>query len=130
MVDPYDYLAEGNKTNNETDVEVAISGSSVQVLQSVQPVLSIPPKIWLTSPNTGSVTGVVTLAASTPVAGGSGVQFLVDGLPFGNPVAGRAYTLSRDTGTVPNGTHWLAARVAGFLSLGQFPPKRQSGIMT
>jgi hypothetical protein len=112
MVDPYDYLAEGNKTNNETDVEVAISGSSVQVLQSVQPVLSIPPKISLTSPNTGSVTGVVTLAASTTVTGGSGVQFLVDGLPFGNPVAGPAYTLSWDTGTVPNGTHWLAARVA------------------
>jgi hypothetical protein len=112
VVDPYDYLAEGNETNNETDVEVAISGSSVQVLRSVQPVLSLPPKIWLSSPNAGSVTGVVTLAASTPVAGGSAVQFLVDGLPFGNAVAGPVYSLPWDTGTVPNGTHWLAARVA------------------
>jgi hypothetical protein len=112
MVDPYDYLAESNETNNETDVEVAISGSSVQVLQAVHPVLSIPPRIWLTSPNSGSVTGIVTLAASTPVAGGSGVQFLVDGLPFGAPVAGPDYTLPWDTGTVPNGTHWLAARIA------------------
>jgi hypothetical protein len=112
IVDPYDYLAESNETNNETDVEVAISGSSVQVLQSVQPVLTLPPKISLTSPNAGSVTGVVTLAASTPVAGGSDVQFLVDGLPFGAPVAGPDYTLPWDTGTVPNGTHWLSARVA------------------
>jgi hypothetical protein len=112
MVDPYDYLAEGNKTNNETDVEVAVSGSSVQVLQTVQPVLSLPPKIWLTSPNAGSVTGVVNLAASTDVTGGSGVQFLVDGLPFGSAVLGPGYTLPWDTGMVPNGTHWLAARIA------------------
>jgi len=112
MVDPYNYLAESNETNNETDVEVAITGSSVQVLQSVHPVLSIPPQISLISPSAGSVTGMVTLAASTPVAGGSGVQFLVDGLPFGNPVAGPTYTLAWDTGSVPNGTHWLAAQVA------------------
>jgi Bacterial Ig domain/Lysyl oxidase len=112
IVDPYNYLAESNETNNETDVEVAIIGSSVQVLQSVHAVLSIPPKISLTSPNAGSVTGVVTLTASTPVVGGSGVQFLVDGLPFGNPVAGPDFTLAWDTGSVPNGTHWLAARVA------------------
>lgn len=112
MVDPYDYLAESNETNNETDVEVAIAGSSVQVLQVVHPVLSIPPKISLTSPATGSVTGVVTLAAGSPVTGGSGVQFLVDGLPFGNPVPGPGYTLPWDTGSVPNGTHWLSARVA------------------
>jgi len=112
MVDPYDYLAESNKSNNETDVELAISGSSVQVLKTVRPVLSVPPKIWLTSPNAGSVTGVVTLAASTPVAGGSRVQFLVDGLPFGAPVAGPDYTRAWDTGAVPNGIHWLAAQVA------------------
>jgi len=112
IVDPYNYLAESNETNNETDVEVAISGSSVQVLQSVHPVLSIPPKILLTSPSAGSVTGMVTLAASTPVTGGSGVQFLVDGLPFGAPVSGPNYTLPWDTGSVHNGTHWLAARVA------------------
>jgi hypothetical protein len=112
IVDPYDLLAEGNETNNETDVELAISGSSVQVLQSFHPELSLPPKISLTSPNAGSVTGVVTLAASTPVAGGSGVQFLVDGLPVGASVPGPNYTLPWDTGSVPNGTHWLSARVA------------------
>lgn len=112
MVDPYNYLAESNETNNETDVEVAIIGTSVQVLQIVHPVLTIPPTISLTSPNSGSVTGVVTLTASTPVAGGSGVQFLVDGLPFGNSVPSPGYSLPWDTSTVPNGTHWLSARVA------------------
>lgn len=112
MVDPYNYLAESNETNNETDVEVSIIGSSVQVLQSVQPVLTIPPTISLTSPNSGSVTGVVTLTATTPMTGGSSVQFLVDGLPYGNPVPGPAYSLPWDTGTVPNGTHWLSAQVA------------------
>ena len=112
MVDPYEYLAEGNETNNETDVEVAITNSSVQVLQVVHPVLSIPPKISLTSPVTDTVTGIVTLAASTPVTGGSSVQFLVDGLPFGNTVPGPDYSVPWDTGSVPNGTHWLSARVA------------------
>jgi len=111
IVDPYDYLAESNETNNETDVEVAITGNSVQVLRTVHPVLSAPPKLSLTSPIAGSVTGLVMLAASTSVVGG-GVQFLVDGLPFGAPVAGPDYALAWDTGSVPNGTHWLSARVA------------------
>ena len=112
MVDPFDYFAESKKTNNETDVKLSITGNSVTVLQTVQPVLTPPPSITLTSPGPGYLSNTVQLAASTPVTGGSGVQFLVDGLPFGNVVSNAPYTLPWDTTTVLNGAHWLAAQTA------------------
>ena len=43
MVDPYNYLAESDESNNETDVKLTISGNSVTVLQTVKPVLTPPP---------------------------------------------------------------------------------------
>jgi hypothetical protein len=76
------------------------------------PVLTPPPSITLTSPSLTNLSRTVQLAASTPVTGGSGVQFLVDGLPFGNVVSNAPYTLTWDSTTVPNGTHWLAAQIA------------------
>jgi hypothetical protein len=108
MVDPDDYFAESDKTNNETDIELAIAGTKVTVLQSVQPKLTQPPAITLNSPAAGSVSGTVQLTAST--AAGSGVQFLLDGLPFGSVVPNPPYNLAWDTTTVPNGSHWLAAQ--------------------
>ena len=108
MVDPDDYFAESDKTNNETDIELAISGSTVTVLQSVQPKLTQPPAITLTAPGAGTVSGTVQLTANTSAPGG--VQFLVDGLPFGSVVASAPYTLSWATTAVPNGSHWLAAQ--------------------
>jgi hypothetical protein len=112
MVDPFDYFTEGNKTNNETDVKLSIAGSSVTVLQTVMPVLTPPPSITLTSPGPVSLSNTVQLAASTPVTGGSGVQFLLDGLPFGNVVSNAPYILPWDTTTALNGSHWLAAQIA------------------
>src|SRR5439155_1431384 len=109
---PDNYFAESDESNNETDVKVAITNTSVTVLQSVKPVLTPPPGIALTSPGASNVSGNVQLAASTPVIGGSGVQFLIDGLPFGNVVSGPPYTLPWDTAAVPNGVHWLAAQTA------------------
>ena len=109
MVDPYNYLAEFDKSNNETDVKVGISGSTVTVLQTVKPVLPPPPAISLTSPGAGTVSGPVLLTASTAV---NGVQFLVDGLAFGNVLSGPPYNLVWDTTTVPAGAHWLAAQTA------------------
>lgn len=109
LVDPNNFLAESDKTDNETDVELTISGSTVQVLQTIVPVLNVPPAITMTSPSDGaSVSGIVQLTASTATT--SGVQFLVDGQPFGKMVTTAPYSLSWDTTTVPNGTHWLAAQ--------------------
>ena len=39
VVDPDNYFAEADKTNNETDVELTISGTTVTVLQNVTPIL-------------------------------------------------------------------------------------------
>jgi Bacterial Ig domain/Lysyl oxidase len=112
MVDPFNYLAESNETNNMTEVKLSISNSTVTVLQTVNPILTPPPVITLTLPGSTNLSGTVQLTANTSVTNGSGVQFLVDGLPFGNVVSNPPYVLSWDTASVLNGTHWLAAQVA------------------
>jgi len=109
VVDPNNFLFESDKSNNETDVEVAIHASTVTVLQTVTPVLAPPPNIILTSPADGAgVSGLVNLTGTT--ATGTAVQFLVDGQALGSPVAAPSYTLSWDTTTVPDGEHWIAAQ--------------------
>jgi hypothetical protein len=112
IVDPDNYLAESDKTNNETDVEVSINGNTVQVLQTVTPVLLAPPSISINSPADGStVSGTVQLTASTGTT--SGVQFLIDGSPLGSPISSPPYNMSWDTTTATNGSHWLAAQTTG-----------------
>ena len=106
IVDPDNFLAETNKSNNETDVLLSIRGNSVQVLNTVEPALSTPPAITLTVPGS-AVSGTVTLTATT--ATGNPVQMLLDGRDLGTPV-GLPYTVSWDTTLVPDGTHWLAAQ--------------------
>jgi hypothetical protein len=109
LADPENFLAESDKTNNETDVELTINGNTVQVLRTVIPVLNNPPTITLSSPLSGiSVSGNVTLSASTETT--SGVQYLLDGLPFGSIVTAAPYNLAWNTTTVPDGIHWLAAQ--------------------
>jgi hypothetical protein len=112
VVDPDNYLAEADKTNNETDVEVTISGTNVVVVKTVTPVLPAPPSITLTSPS-GSVplSGTLALVANTTTT--SGVQFLIDGEPLGGLVVNPTNTSSWDTTTTTNGTHWLAAQTTG-----------------
>jgi len=111
IVDPFNYFAESDKTNNETDVQLVIgANNSVTVLQTVAPKLTQPPGIVLTSPTGGAVSGTVQLSASTAASGS--VQYLVDGLPFGAPVSNAPYPLAWNTTGVPNGTHWLAAQVS------------------
>jgi hypothetical protein len=112
MVDPFNYLAEGIETNNETEVKLSISNSTVRVLQTISPALTPPPGITLTLPGSTNLSGTVQLTANTSVTNGSGVQFLVDGLAFGNVVSNPPYVLSWDTTSVLNGTHWLAAQIA------------------
>lgn len=112
VVDPDDFLAEANKANNETDVELSISGGSVQILQTVTPVLPAPPTIGITAPQDGAaVSGSVQLTATTSTT--SGVQFLIDGEPLGSLISAAPYNFSWDTTTATNGTHWLAAQTTG-----------------
>jgi hypothetical protein len=112
IVDPDNYLAENSKGNNETDVELTINGNTVQVLQTVTPVLPPPPNISVNSPADGStVSANVQLTASTATT--SGVQFLIDGSPLGSLVSSAPYTLAWDTTTAANGSHWLAAQTTG-----------------
>src|SRR5262249_49482939 len=109
IVDPDNFLAEADEDNNETDVEVAISGDSVQVLQNVTPVLPPLPSVSLTSPGNGaSLSGTVGLTASTP--GTLGVQFLLDGQPLGGVVTAMPYALAWDSRTALNGGHWIAVQ--------------------
>jgi hypothetical protein len=110
MADPDNHLAESDESNNATDLKLTISGNSVTILQTVQPVLPPPPPISLTSPSAGNISGTVQLAASASAAGVSGVQFLIDGYPYGSVVATPPYTLAWNTTAVPDGTHWLAAQ--------------------
>lgn len=109
LADPDNFFAENDKTNNETDVELTISGTTVQILQTVTPKLNNPPSIGMSSPASGgTVSKTVQLSAATGTSGG--VQFLIDGQNFGGLVSTAPYNLAWDTTTVPNGTHWLAAQ--------------------
>ena len=113
IVDQNNFLSDSSKANNETDVLLTITQSSVQVLSSVRPVLNTPPAITLVSPAHGStVSETVQLSATTATT--SGVRFLLDGRDFSGNVATVApYTVSWDTTTVQNGAHWIAAQTTG-----------------
>lgn len=109
LVDPDNFFSEKDKTNNETDVKLTISGTSVQILQTVTPTLNNPPSINVTSPANGATVSKAIQLSATPGLSGS-VQFLIDGQNFGSPVTTSPYNLPWDTTTVPNGSHWLAAQ--------------------
>lgn len=69
----------------------------------------------MTSPTDGStVSGTATLSASaaaTAPANVTSVQFLLDGLPLGNPVTSSPYTFNWTIGSTSAGSHTLSARV-------------------
>ena len=112
IVDPDNYLAEASKANNETDVELTINGDAVTILKTVTPVLPAPPSISVnTTVDGATVSGTVQLTASTATT--SGVQFLIDGTPLGSLLSTPPYTLTWDTTTATNGSHWLAAQTTG-----------------
>jgi hypothetical protein len=109
IVDPNNFFAESDKSNNETDVQFTIAANTVQILQTISPVLPPPPAIALTAPlDAASLTGTVTLQANPATT--TGVQFPVDGQALGSVVTTAPYSLPWDTTTVPNGSHWLAAQ--------------------
>jgi hypothetical protein len=109
VTDPNNDFAEANEANNETDVKVTVTGSTVTAGQVLHPD-STPPSISWGAPAEGArVAGNVALSASAPAAGGGGVQFLVDGNVVGS-AASSPYSLSWNSTTVVDGEHWVAAR--------------------
>jgi len=108
IVDPDNLLLESDESNNETDVRLTISGTTVTEHEQVTPVLAPPPAVALTAPaDQASVSGTVTLVASP--SAGTTVQYLLNGLPLGGPVPA-PFALPWDTSTVPDGISWLAAQ--------------------
>jgi len=108
VVDPEGFLTESDESNNETDVLVNISGSTVTEIRQAKPALPPPPAISLTSPaDLARVSGTIALQANA--AAGARVQYLLNGQPLGSPVPA-PFTLSWDTTATPDGSNWLAAQ--------------------
>jgi glucose/arabinose dehydrogenase/PKD repeat protein len=69
------------------------------------------PSVSVTSPAAGTVSGAVTLKASaSDDVGVAGVQFLVDGAPFGAEDTSAPYEIQWPSDSVANGTHKISAR--------------------
>jgi len=112
VVDPSNFLIEGNEKNNITDIKIVIKNN--QVVQTSAPVFpnSTPPSIAMTSPvDRDHLFGVISLKVKTQTTGKAVVQYLLDGVPLGTGTAAPDYPFAWDTTTVMNGTHWLAAQI-------------------
>ncbi len=69
------------------------------------------PTVAVTAPAAGTVSGTVTLkATASDAVGVSGVQFLVDGTPFGAEDASAPYEIQWPSASVANGSHKISAR--------------------
>jgi hypothetical protein len=114
IVDPDHVFTESDPTNDVTDTKLQIAGNQVTVLSQTQPGTT-PPTVSITSPTNGAtVSGTVTLsaaAAATSPATVSSVQYLLDGVPLGNPVTSAPYTYTWTIGSTTTGNHTLSARV-------------------
>jgi hypothetical protein len=71
-----------------------------------------PPSVSITVPTNGAtLSGTVNVAADAgDNVGVASVQFMLDGAPYGAPLASPPYTISWDTTTAINGGHTLGAR--------------------
>jgi peptidoglycan hydrolase-like protein with peptidoglycan-binding domain len=73
---------------------------------------NLAPTVALTSPLNGayaSGTATVSASASDSMSGVAGVQFLVDGVAYGDEDTSAPYEISWDTTALADGTHTLAA---------------------
>jgi hypothetical protein len=107
--DPNNDLVEGNEANNETDVKVTISGSTVTAGEVRHPDTTPPTITWSAPAEGTAVRGSVALSATAPTAGGGGVQFVVDGNLVGSDTSS-PYSFDWDSTTVVDGDHWVSAR--------------------
>jgi hypothetical protein len=111
FADPEGLLEESNETNNETDLELTITGNSVNVIRTVVPVLTPEPVVSLATPlDQSQVSGTIDMTATSPAGNVASVRFLVDGLPYGSPVTTPPYTVPLLTAFLQNGEHWVAAQ--------------------
>lgn len=109
VTDPNNDFVEADESDNETDVLVTISGSTVTA-GTVRHPDTTPPAAALDAPADGStVSGTTTLRASAP-AGTTRVDFMADGAVVGSATTA-PYAVTWDTRTAIDGVHWLAARV-------------------
>ena len=71
-----------------------------------------PPNVAITAPTSGqTVSGTVTLTASaSDNVGVIGVQFLIDGLPYGTEDMAAPYSVSLNTTLLTNANHTVSAR--------------------
>ena len=100
-----------------------ITGTTVTVIGTpVQPNSQPPSVSMLTPPGTLSGTEVFLSADATDPSGITSVQFLLDGFPIGPAVTTAPYTLSWNSRTTSNGTHYLSAHArAGTTFYGSAP---------
>ncbi len=70
------------------------------------------PTVSITAPGSGATVSAMTAVTATVSdnIGVAGVQFLLDGFPLGIEQSGPLFSLSWNTGSVPNGAHTLSAR--------------------
>ncbi len=111
QADAYGYFAVGGTDKSVTDTELQITGTTVKVLQQVQPTISRP-VVTVTSPADGaSITGATTFTASvSDPATVTSLQFIVDGAPFGAPITTGGSSYSLPVASLPPGAHIISAQ--------------------
>jgi len=89
----------------QTDMNTPIGSSSPP------PSDTTPPTVSVTAPVDGAtVSGAVTLTASaSDNVGVAGVQFAIDGVPFGNEKTTAPFTMTWDSATATNASHSITA---------------------
>jgi hypothetical protein len=98
-------------------------GTSPVLLVTVLNVNTTPPTVQITSPDAGSTVNAVTSVAATAAAqtGYPIVQFYVDGMRLGSPVAAPLYLTFWNTQTFAPGTHMLTASAVDSAGAGASP---------
>ncbi len=93
-----------------TDAAGNLSVSSAEAT-GISAADTTPPSVSLTAPTASTVSGTVALkATASDNVGVSGVQFLIDGSPFGAEDTSAPYEVQWPSTAVANGTHKVAAR--------------------
>jgi hypothetical protein len=93
---------------------VANSTAITFTVSNAPPPDRVPPSVAVTSPRNGAiVSGTITatvIATDNVGMGAGGVQFLIDGRPYGAIDRSAPYTLSINTANLTNTIHTIAAR--------------------
>ncbi|HEY5154977.1 MAG TPA: Ig-like domain-containing protein, partial [Acidimicrobiales bacterium] len=109
QADPGNYIAQQGPNQSITDTKLTISGTTVTVVQQVNPAVTLP-VVTVTNPlPNASIAGPVTLSATVADANPvTSVQFLLDGLPVGAPQTSSPYSLNLPA--LNGGPHTISAQ--------------------